>query len=188
MNMKTNIAVVRLWLFRILLAAAAGLFLISAFSPWWHAVITHPEAGPIGTLNIYQYGIPSYFYEPQFAADITPAYQVILARIYLVVSVGLILFSGWLKGKKGQWMLGGVGLVYLAYAAVALLRIVTRTHELGILLQGPSEIHSLTEEALISIDSKILPGYYLACGVGVLCIVLASVRSIIVGKPKAAAV
>ena len=97
----------RLWLFRGLVAIAAGLMIASFIMPWWIADITHKIMGPIATIKVYSYGLSHNLVElaDYIAADETPFYQTVLAWVYLAASVGLILFSTWLKGRKGSWLL-----------------------------------------------------------------------------------
>jgi hypothetical protein len=175
----------RAWIFFTLCVVAAALFVVSSIGAWWQAVVYHPEYGYVGTLKIFQYGIlPRPFYEPQFATDITPTYQVILGHIYIAASVLLILLSAGLKGRKGQWLLAGVGFIYVIYSVVAVLRIYAHTQAHGELLQGLSHIPSLDLTAPLDIDTKLLPGYYLAYVAGLWCMVLAPLRYIIAGKYK----
>ena len=183
--MEFKIEGARAWIFFALCLVAAALFVVSSIGAWWQAVVYHPEYGYVGTLKIYQYGIlPRPFYEPQFATDITPTYQVILGHLYIAASVVLILLSAWLKGRKGQWLLAGVGFVYIIYAVVTVWRIYAHTHAHGEVLQGLSHIDSLDLTAPLEIDTKLLPSYYLACAAGLWSMILTPLRYIIAGKPK----
>ncbi|MFC1846454.1 hypothetical protein ACFLYS_00135 [Chloroflexota bacterium] len=183
----------RVWLFRILAAVAAGLMITSFIMPWWtanfeHFTESHPEA-----IRIYAHGLQhslgdySYF----VYSDITPQYQTILAWAFLAVSAGLILFSIWLKGNKGRWLLGGVGLIYIAYTAIAAFVVISgRLSEFGISLQGWSTIEIIVEgteaisDQIISVLANLRFGYYLAYIAGAICILSALFRNIITGKPK----
>ena len=178
----------RVWLFRGLVAAAAGLMVTSVIMPWWTANILTPRVGPepeILVINIYQYGIPRSPSAGYWATDVTPFYQTVLAWIYIAASVGLILFSTWLKGRKGQFLLGGVGLIYIAYAAIAAFVVIAgRTGDFGISLQGLSAFKHQGHE-LIAIASLRF-GYYLAYASALTCIALALFRDTIVGRAKLA--
>ena len=118
------------------------------------------------------------------AADVTPFYQTVLAWIYVVVSIGLILYSTWLKGRKGRWLLGGVGLIYIAYATIAVIWVANRTGDfgMGIPLQGYGLI--IEGGRRVDVDTSLQFGYYLTYIVGFMCIALALFRNIIAGKPK----
>ena len=183
---------VRIWGFRVLVAIAAFIIVISATMPWWICYVRAIEGSSI-TLKIYQYGIPeslldsvgqsiSEYGAAEFMSkiygDITPFYQSVLAWVYLAVSVGLILYSTWLTERKGRWLLGGVGLIYVVYAIIAVVWIAVRTGDFGISLQGESII------TRASTDARLGFGYYLAHAGGLMCIVLALLRNIIVGRPK----
>lgn len=187
--MRLNIGNLRLWLFRVLVAVAAGLMVRSFIMPWWSANIIPPGAvvSP-GSIQIYGYGLRHSLVElaEYIAADETPLYQTILAWIYLAASVGLILFSTWLKGIKGRWLLGGIGLIYIAYAAIAVFVVIAnRTADFGISLQGWSTITAQGQTG--SILTSLKPAYYLAHAAGVMCIALALLRNKIIGRPKSGA-
>ena len=167
----------RLWLFRILIFAAAALMLTSAILPWWTTHVDLWGEAPIReygdvsiTVKLYQHGIPDNEARDYFLADITPSYQVALAWVYMGVSVGLIALSAFLKGKKGRWLLGIVGLVYVVYAVIAIILIINRTGVLDYPVQGIKVGDGYTME------TSLLIGYYLAYASGVACLVLALLR------------
>ncbi len=172
----------KVWLFRGLVAIAAALMLASAILPWWTVHIAPKAIGvsPSFTITIYQYGIPS---NPGIAyaspEDITPLYQTVFAFIYIGVSVGLMLYSTWLKGRKGWWVLGGIGLIYIGYAVIAaFIVIANRTGDFGIPLQGTASIMWGVDEA--SVNAGLRVGYYLAYATGFMCVALAIVRKKII--------
>ena len=110
-------------------------------------------------------------------------YQTVLALVYIAVSVGLMLFSTWLRGKNGRWLLGGIGLSYIAYAAIAIFVVVAnRTADLGISLTGWSSTpHQNAVEVTVSYFASLEMGYYLAYAAGGVCIALALLRNRIAG-------
>ena len=184
--MRWNTANWRVWLFRGLVAIAAILMVRSFIMAWWSANIIPPGAvvSP-GAIQIYSYGLRHSLVQLReyIAADETPLYQTILAWIYLAASVGLILFSTWLKGIKGRWLLGSIGLIYVIYAAVAVFVVIAnRTADFGISLQGWSTITVQGQTG--SILTSIKPAYYLAYAAGGMCIALALLRNMIIGKPR----
>ena len=103
-----------------------------------------------------------------------------IAWIFLAASVGLILYSTWLKGRKGEWLLGGVGLIYIAYAVIFIVWVAIRTGDFDISLQGWSTIER--EEQAVSAFASLQPEYYLTYASGLTCIALALLRNKIVGK------
>ena len=174
----------RFWLFRGLVAIAAGVMVISFTMPWWIAEVL-PETETVSpfTIEVYQYGIPRAQGSEYISTDITPFYQTVLAWVYLAASAGLILFSTWLKGRKGQFLLGGIGAIYIAYAAIAVFIVVAnRSADFGVPLQGQATI--FYEQVFVNIDTSLQYGYNLTYAAGGMCIALALLRNIIVGKPK----
>ena len=105
-----------------------------------------------------------------------------LAWVYLAASAGLILFSTWLKGRKGQFLLGGIGAIYIAYAAIAVFIVIAnRIADFGVPLQGQAVYF---DQVFVLIDTRLLFGYNLTYAAGGMCIVLALLRDTIIGKPK----
>jgi hypothetical protein len=176
---------IRVWLFRGLVAIAAGLMVTSVIMPWWSADV-RPETQLVSpfTIEVYQYGIPRDLSTTNYlSADITPFYQTMLAWFYLAASVGLIIFSTWLRGRKGRWLLGSIGIAYIAYAAIAAFVVIAnRVADFGVPLQGHANLYF--DEAFVNIDTRLLFGYYLAYASGLMCIALALLRNLITGKPK----
>ncbi len=180
----------RVWLFRGLVAVTASMMVTSFTMPWWIANLSGvaiENTVITMTLRIYAYG----FYPAEFpfiglgylAEDVTPFYQTVLAWVYITASVGLILYSTWLKGVKGRWLLGCVGLIYIAYATIAAFVVIaSRTSDFGISLQGYSVILQLGTQ--IPVEANLPFGYYLAHTSGLMCIALALLRNKIIGKSK----
>lgn len=172
----------RVWLLRGLVCVAASLMIASFIMPWWTATISTPRVNlPPDAIRIYGHGLEHSLVEMRryVAADETPFYQTVLAWIYLAASVGLALSSTWLKGRKSSWLLGGIGLIYIAYAAIAgFVVIAGRLADLGLPLQGWGILQAA------SIRGTLQFGYYLAYAAGGMCIVLALLRNKIIGKPK----
>lgn len=183
----------RLWLYRGLVAITAGLMIASALMPWWTCTIDVPYVGPATPLlvEIYQHGLSHNMVELRdyVAADETPLYQTVLAWVYIAVSVGLILYSTRLKGNKGRWLLGGIGLVYIAYAAIAIFVVVAnRIADFDISLTGwSSTVYQDVVDVTISYFASLETGYYLAYVAGAMCIVLALFRDRITGRAKLSA-
>lgn len=181
--MRWNMGSWRLWLFRGLVAIIAGLMIASFIMPWWIA-----DFGGGHTVNIYGYGLSHNLEElaSYVAGDITPFYQTVLAWIYLTASVGLILFSTWLRGRKGQLLLGGIGLIHIAYVAIAVFVVISgRLADFDISLQGWSTLGESIMTA--SVYTTLRFGYYLTYVAGGMCIALALLRDIIVGRPNLSA-
>ena len=187
--MKLNMGNRRVWLLRGLVAVAVGLMITSAIMPWWICTITIPyeEISKPLHIEIYQYGLQHDLVQlrDHIEADETPFYQTVLAWVYIAASVGLILYSTWLKGRKGKWLLGGIGFSYIAYAAIAVIWIAIRTGDFGIKLLGlSSQSYEGTVYVSVSHNASLEPGYYLAYAAGLLCIALALLGNKITGRPK----
>lgn len=188
--MKWNVSNWRPWLFRILVVVAAGLMVISFAMPWWTASIDHVSRGRVGEIEIYAHGLRHTLvqYASWMANDETPFYQTVIAWVYLAASVGLMFYSTWLKGKKGQLLLGGVGLIYIAYAVIAIFVVIgNRTPDFGVSLEGWSQLKVVTEEfeeEWVDVRSSLPLGSFLAYAAGGMCIALALLRGIIVAGPK----
>jgi hypothetical protein len=112
----------RAWVFRIIVAAMAGLIIYSFFTPWWTInVQIDPDSGALpqvpDVVRIYAYGLRSELTQNENMVEpfLTPPYQTVAAYVFLGVSLLLILFSTWLRGVKGQLLLGISGLVYIGY-------------------------------------------------------------------------
>lgn len=189
--MKCSTGRKRFWLLFVLAIAAVGLMIASSVMPWWVADISPPsELGyePF-SIKVYQYGIPldtdiRLEYKGYLSEDITPLYQSVLAWIYIGISGGLILLSTFLKGNKGRWLLGAVGLGYIAYVVVAIFVVVSnRIADVGISLTGwSSKVYVDVIEVTVTYFTSLQPGYYLAYAAGGLCIVLALLRNKVVGE------
>ncbi len=180
----------RIWFFRGLVAVAASLMVTSFAMPWWIANFSNELDAP-GTGNIWIYGWGLRHNLTQLSShiadDVTPFYQTVLAWVYVAAIAGLALLSTWLKGWKGRLLLGGIGIIHIAYAAIAaFIVIANRTGDFGISLQGLSQQVSggvVIEVIIFYIRSSLQSWYWLAYAAGGMFIVLALLRDVITGKP-----
>jgi hypothetical protein len=172
----------RTWIFRILVAAAVVLMLVSFSMPWWTTDGTASSGSFF--IRIYGHGLQHNMDQLQeyIAADETPAYQTALAWVYVGVSSAIALLAAWLKGKKSMFLLGVVGLGYIAYALAAVFMVVkNRLADSGIALQGVTDT-GLYKQLGMSFDSGITTGFYLALAAGAAFIVLALLSKVIRGS------
>lgn len=174
----------RVWLFRVLVAGIVPLMILSFLGPWWTADVNvtsdfiSPSGLRVFSINVYQWGIPESEGSEHFTTEITPYYQVILAYTFLSLSILLIFISTFLKGRKGQWLLGIIGLIWIGYALIAVFWIATTTGEYGISLQG----FVITQQpAEAEVNSSLRFWYFLAYAAGVLSVGLALFRRKITG-------
>ena len=181
----------RVWLFRVLVLVAAGLFLVSWLIPWWRSNIQ--EAGLF--VQIRPWGLEHNLgYYMQYMGDdpSMPAFFAPLMWLYLALAIAALLFSMFVEGRTvrlgtfelslPQVLVAGVGLSYIFVAVVFVIYAYMRMAALDILFVGTSYIviedFGLGAEAI----SDLEPGFWLACVVGPLCVVLALLRNIIVGS------
>ncbi len=184
---------VRVWLFRVLVLAAAALFVVSWLIPWWRCNIQ--ESGlfvqirpwglehNLGNFVMYMGGDPSM-----------PGFFAPLMWAYLVIAIGALLVSLFLKErtltiKKRQFSLPRfivflVGLSYIVFVLVFLAYAYLRVSALGSEFIGIGyvtipEFH-LGAESI----SDLEPGFKVACFVGPLLVVLALLRNKILGPAK----
>ena len=172
----------RSWLLRGLIAIAAGLMIASFILPWWTAqinLITIKDP-----IRIYGYGLQHDLldYREYIIADETPPYQTVIAWVYVAVSIGLAFLSTWLKGRKGQLLLGLVGGGYITYVLVAAFMVISnRLGALDIPMQGMFSTLG-PGETIITVTTSLRFGYYLAYAAGGLFLLLALLSSLIAGK------
>ncbi len=178
-----NIAKLRPWIYRILVAAVAGLIIYSFITPWWTLnVQIDPDTGAMpqipDVVRIYAYGLRSDLTQNEYMVEsfLTPPYQTTLAFVFLGVSMALILLSTWLKGRKSQLLLGFFGLVYIGYGLGFFLMLKKGLSEMsGIVypMQGQFYIQS----SLITTDLR--PAYFYLFIAGAALILLALLRNVI---------
>ena len=176
---------VRPWIFRLLILMAAALMLVSAYLPWWSAdvqLVVTPASGLENfKVMLYQHGIPTTAGAEYFQTDVTPASQVKLAWAYIGLSMSLLFTGSFLKGKKGKWLIGGVSLVYVAYALAAFALITQRTEVYKVAVAGRTVLEAQNGEIVVT---GFQPGYWLAYASGLVGIGLAFFRDKIAGKNK----
>jgi hypothetical protein len=185
---------VRLWIFRILVLAATALVLVSWFMPWWsldveaisikNAVVIHPWALD-NNLGGYAYYLD---------VDMMPAFFEPFMWVVLVFAVVVLLSSLFVKDKSVKLlgrqfnlpglMIGFIGIGYIIVVLAALIVIFIRTREMAgdsFVLQGQSFMSmGGFEESYV--DTRFGFGYWLACAMGPVLIVLALLRNKIIGQ------
>jgi len=174
---------------------AAGLMLLSWFMPWWscyivevmldNAIVIHPwgleqNLGPFAGYASSGFEMPVWFAPFMWT--------------YLGICVAALLYGSWLGEKevkigkfKFKWpklLVGGVGLSYIVVVVLAVIVAAIRTGDFyGMHLIGYSYFEVATHVES-GVEAGLRFGYWLACGVGPLCIALALLRDRIIGKPK----
>ncbi|MDD4230519.1 MAG: hypothetical protein PHG45_03920 [Dehalococcoidales bacterium] len=189
--MQLNLYRRRIWIYRSLVVVVAGLTLLSAIQPWWTGDVSSDFIGYVGTIEIYPYGLSHHGFDLagyafHLTADETPFYQTVIAWIYIITSIGIILLSAWIKGRKGSWLLGSIGFINIAYALIAVYIVIARRlNDFNISLQGYSLITTeIPVNEPVEIYSSLQFGYYLACVAGLLCVIFALFRNLILSNTK----
>jgi len=184
---------IRTWIFRVLVLAGAGLFLYSWFQPWWTAYIDELETTAI---NIHPWGVES-FVPQEFAVWITgyemPAFFAPLMWVYLGLCIAALLFSLFASsakrvgvGKLGvslpQALIGGVGLSYIGIVIIAVIVMLSRLEGFYNAPLIGTFIIDMGDPYMSAVNTNLLLGYWLACGVGPLLIILGLLRNKIIGR------
>jgi hypothetical protein len=180
----------RVWLFRVLVLLAAGLFLVSWLIPWWRSNIQ--EAGLF--VQIRPWGLEHNLgYYMQYMGDdpSMPAFFAPLMWLYLVLAIGALLVSMFVEGRSVRLgtfelslphvLIAGVGLSYIFVAVVFVIYAYMRMAALDILFVGTSYITIEHFELGAEAISDLEPGFWLACAAGPVCVVLALLRNVITG-------
>jgi hypothetical protein len=183
----------RIWVFRVLTLAGAGMFLYSWFEPWWQAWIVYLKTP---ALWIRPWGVDMYL-PPEYAASISgyemPAIFAPFMWTYLVVCMAILLYSMFASSAKkitlGKLSMSlptalvlGVGLSYIFTVVVALIVMQMRMAGfynaplIGSIYIGLDEGHKSY------VDTSLLTGFYVACATGPVLVVLAVLRQFIVDK------
>jgi hypothetical protein len=170
----------RIWIFRALVLAACAIMLVSFIMPWWTSTVD-----PHTEVNIYGWGVRHNLVElaSYIAKDVTPTWQVALAWSYVGISIGLALYSTWIKKWWGQFLLGLIGLGVASYAFVAMNVVIkNRLVFYNMPLEGPGIIAS--DLAAFTVYNHINNAFYMAYVAGGLMILLALLHNIIAGKQR----
>jgi len=182
----------RVWLFRGLVIVAAGLLLLSWFLNWWSADIETVSIKD--AIVIHPYGLVDKTGISILIGVTMPSFFTPLMWTYLGLVVAALLIGAWLKDKNvslfrrkfnlSRWLVGIVGFSYIVVVVLAVIVAAIKTGEVGGLhLLGRTFIR-YSKDFQSWVDAKLLFGYWLACGVGPLLIVLALLRNKIIGRTK----
>ncbi len=124
-------------LFRLLIIALCGLIIWAFTKPWWIGGI-ESYYGITGTVKIYGWGIPHTggAVGNEIADDITPLWQTRLAWSFVGISCVTAFASTFLKGLRGQLLLGTVGAYRRLCTGCRFIVIQGRLSEMGINSKG----------------------------------------------------
>ncbi len=174
----------RHWFFRILIIIAAALIIISFVIPWWKAAVIDLRIDP--AMQMHLYGL-EVLLEPDLWAYIDeyvpPFWLTLLAFVFIVVDIGAIILSMFIRKEKwGRLLLGGAGLAYLIFGGIALVYAYFKMDGLGLSFIGRSSASFIYHNP--TMEGTLLIGPYIALAGGLLCIVLALLRNKITGGNK----
>ena len=193
-TMEAKVSNTRVWLFRVLVVAAAGVMLVSWFLPWW--TIDIEQLGS-DIIQIHPWGLETDQRLGGFEillGDPLPAWFAPFMWAYLGLCMIALLVGLWVQGKElgigkfkiklSQLLIGGVGASYIVVGVVAAIYASMRlASPYEVPLQGRTLI-DLGDPLITYVDTSLLPGYYLIYVSAVLLIVLAVLRDRITGELK----
>jgi len=190
----TNRASAAVWIFRVLVVAAAAYMVYTWFAPWWGAKVAvlpgedHLVLHPWGIEAVAQiransdeslYSMP-WFFAPFMWTYLTVCLLALAASLFVdrTVSIGRI------KLPLATVLIGLVGVSYFACVSLAYAVGELRAGWAGSNFIGKSMIHNSTIDAKIKMTSALKIGYWLALYSGPALIFLALIRGLFVRKPK----
>ena len=191
----TNRTSAGVWIFRVLVVAAAAYMVYTWFAPWWGAKVAvlpgedHLVLHPWGVEAVAQiranadeslYSMP-WFFAPFMWTYLTVCMLALAASLFVdrTVSIGRI------KLPLATVLIGLVGVSYFACVSLAYAVGELRAGWAGSNFIGKSMIHNSTIDAKIKMTSALKIGYWLALYSGPALIFLALIRGLLVRKPKA---
>ncbi len=191
-----SISGVRALIFGVLTIAAGVLFLYTWFQPWWTAYV---EALKETDVTIFPHALiisGTLLDYPQWlvGADM-PSWFFPAMWLYLALCMGALVYSLFVfedRVRLGKFNLsmpsvvvGAVGLTYIIFVVVFVIVVAIRAPAFyGASLQGSVFVHMAEHEgnAESYVQTGLQFGYWLACAVGPLLVVLAALRDKIVGN------
>ena len=178
----------RIWIFRLLVVAAAGVMLAAWFLPWWTVDIESfgnnmVQIRPWGlVLNVRMGDFKILMKGAEMPTWFAPFMWTYLGLCMLALLVGAFargkeIGIGGFKIKLDQLLIGGTGLSYLVVGIVTAIYGSMRSQAImGIPLLGRSFI-DLGDPLVTYVESRFLPGYYLIYVAALLLIALAILRN-----------
>jgi hypothetical protein len=176
------------WLFRILVLAAAGVMLVSWLLPWWNVDI---EMFGNDMVQIRPWGLVMDERLGDFTVLMKGAEMPVWFAPFMWTYFGLCMLAllvgafirereiaiGGFKIKLNQLLIGGVGISYFVVGIVTAIFASIRCRQcMGIPLLGRSFV-DLGDPLVTFVESRFLPGYYLIYVAALLLIALAFLRS-----------
>jgi len=181
----------RVWIFRFLVLVAAVLLLVSWFQPWWAIDIegfgeNMVQIRPWG-LEMEQRmgGFAIFLKGADMPAWFAPSMWVFLGLCMLALLVGAFVKSinlrlGKIKMSLSQFLVGGVGLAYLAAGIVMAVYASTRMKAMMDVPLVGTAIIDLGDPLIANVYSRLTPGYYLIYVVAIMLLLTAIFRDKII--------
>ena len=194
-TMEPKASNARVWLFRVLVVAAAGVMLVSWLLPWWTVDIEMfgndmVQIRPWGLVLAERMGDFKVLLKgadmPVWFAPFMWAY---LGLCMLALLVGIFIRGkdisiGKFKFTLSQLLIGGVGFSYIVAGIVAAVYAGMRMkNAFNVSLQGRSHI-DLGDPFVTYVETRLLPGYYLIYVAGAILVALAIFRDKIINERK----
>ena len=182
------------WIFRVLLVAAAAFMVYSWFAPWWSATVAalpgkdHLVMRPWGVEVVAQvkasgdaslYSMP-WFFTPFMWTYLTVCMLALAASLFVTRSLSI----GPIKLPVAVILIGLVGLSYMLALGVAYGVGELKAGWAGAKFIGTSSVKNAMSGAKVKMMSDLQQGYWLALGAGGVIFVLALIRGLFVGKSR----
>lgn len=182
------------WVFRVLLIAAAALMVYSWFAPWWSATVAalpgkdHLVMRPWGVEVVAQvkasgdaslYSMP-WFFTPFMWTYLTVCMLALAASLFVARTISL----GRISLPLAAVLIGLVGVSYMAAIGIAYGVGELKAGWAGAKFIGTSSVKNAMSGAKVKMVSDLQIGYWLALGAGALLFVLALLRGLFVGKSR----
>ena len=182
------------WIFRVLLVAAAAFMVYSWFAPWWSATVAalpgkdHLVMRPWGVEVVAQvkasgdaslYSMP-WFFTPFMWTYLTGCMLALAASLFVTRSLSI----GPIKLPVAVILIGLVGLSYMLALGVAYGVGELKAGWAGAKFIGTSSVKNAMSGAKVKMVSDLQQGYWLALGAGGVIFVLALIRGLFVGKSR----
>ena len=183
------------WIFRVLLVAGAAFMVYSWFEPWWSAKVgvipgdNHLVLRPWGIEAVAQvransdkslYSMP-WFFAPFMWSYLTICMLALAASLFVDRQITL----GRFRLPLATVLIGLVGLSYLFAMGTTYAVGELRSGWVGTSFIGKSTYIEPNTDMKIKMVSDLQIGYWLALAAGPVLIVLALLRGLFVGRPKA---
>lgn len=191
----------RAWLFRFLVLAIGALLVVTWFMPWWvchvesneagiHDVAIHPYGLDPGGLEGYFSLMPKGGKEVEVPGFLPPLMWTYLGLVILALLLGILFKEKNIRllGKElniSRWLIGIVGFSYIAVVVIAVVFTMSKLEPLGIPFSGTAMVNIgkfAMWDIIFDAESSLKIGYWLACAVGPLLIILALLRNRIMGR------